>query len=100
MKKKVWITFSLFFSMLFLFTGCTVNTSTSSTTTVAVVETKETVEEETSKNEEIKNTLETMKEDIVEGKEFSLLVSCGYGGLAKYGRDMGVLATITNHGVV
>ena len=98
MNKKIWI-ISLFFSMLVLFTGCmTVNTSTSSTTTVAVVETKEAVEEETSKNEESKNTIQTIKEDIVEGKEFSLLVSCGYGGLAKYGRDMGVLATITNHG--
>lgn len=97
-KKKMWITFCMLFSMTLLFTGC-VTTTTSSTTQTVAVATKETAEAvKEQEKEEATNTIDTTKREVVEGKEFSLSVSCGYGSYAKYGRDMGVLATITNHG--
>ncbi len=94
-KKKWWVTFCILFSMTLLFTGCVTTTTSSTTQTVAVATKEEAKDKET---EEITNTIDKAKEEFVEGKEFSLSVSCGYGSYAKYGRDMGVLATITNHG--
>lgn len=48
--------------------------------------------------EDKKNTIETTELTVEELGGFVLSVSCGYGKYAKYGRDMGVQATIINHG--
>lgn len=98
MKKKaqVWLAVLMLFSMTFLLGGCvsTVSYSTTSATTAAV----ETIEEDTKETEEDTNTIDTTELTVAEGKGFALSVSCGYGRYAKYGRDMGVQATIINHG--
>ncbi len=88
-KKKIWLTFLMLFGMTFLFTGCT-RSSSQTTASVELVSGSEKEEED--------NTIGTAEEMTATGKEFTMSVTCGYGRYAKYGRDMGVQAEITNHG--
>ncbi len=75
--------------------GCYSSNAVSVVQTTAAVETKLTDDVET---EGEKNTIETTELTVEELGGFVLSVSCGYGKYAKYGRDMGVQATIINHG--
>ncbi len=79
-----------------LFLGGCYSSNAVSTVTTASVQTIEEKSEEAEKEE--KNTIETTELTVEELGGFVLSVSCGYGKYAKYGRDMGVQATIINHG--
>ena len=96
MKRKSKIRNILMVSvMISLFlTGCYSSTVSTVQTTVAV-ETKPADDADT---EGQKNTIETTEVTVGEQGDFELSVHCGYGEHAKYGRDMGVQATIVNHG--
>ena len=75
--------------------GCYSSSAVSVVQTTTAVETKPA--DDTAAEEE-KNTIETTELTVEELGGFVLSVSCGYGKYAKYGRDMGVKATIINHG--
>lgn len=94
MRKKIqiWLAALMLFSMIFILGGC--GGANAVSTTVVSTERAEAIDEE---EDEI-NTIDTTEETTATGKEFTMSVSCGYGRYAKYGRDMGVQAEITNHG--
>lgn len=87
-KKNIWLAL-LLFNMLCILSGCA---SGSTMTAVSVTEiSSEKVDENT-------NTIDISEETTIEGKEFAMSVTCGYGKYAKYGRNMAVQAEITNYG--
>ena len=92
MSKMRMIPLMIVLISLFL-SGCYSSNSVGVVQTTAAVETKPADDTEGQKN-----TIETTEVTVGEQGGFELSVSCGYGEYAKYGRDMGVQATIVNHG--